>query len=137
MLVALPVGHALLAGKRRALTLPQLKDERFILVRQTGAPGLYADLLALCEQQGFTPTIGHEVGRMMSALSLVAAGEGVAVVPASMQGVHAQAVEYRPLAEARSLNAPLTLVFRESEYRGALKSLIDLVRKAAPAAGAA
>ena len=137
VLAALPVGHALLARKARALSLPQLKGEPFILVRQTGAPGLYADLLALCEQQGFTPTVGHEVGRMMSALSLVAAGEGVAVVPASMEGAHAKAVEYRPLADARSLNAPLTLVYRAAEYRGTLKSFVDLVRKAAPAREAA
>lgn len=132
VLVALPAGHALLQGKRKSLALPQLKDERFILVRQSGAPGLYADLLALCEQQGFTPTVGHEVGRMISALSLVAAGEGIAVVPASMQGVHPGLVEYRPLAQARSLTAPVTLVYRASELRGALQSFVQLVRQVAP-----
>ena len=130
VLVALPVDHPLLAGKRKSLSLPQLKDERFILVRQAGAPGLYAELLALCEQQGFTPRVGHEVERMMTALNLVAAGEGITVVPASMQGAHAESVVYRPLSGARSLNAPLTLVYRSAEYRGALKSLVDLVRKA-------
>jgi DNA-binding transcriptional LysR family regulator len=134
VLAALPAGHRLLAGKRKTLALAQLKDERFILVRQSGAPGLYAELLALCEQQGFTPTVGHEVGRMMSALSLVAAGEGIAVVPASMQGAHAGLVEYRPLAHARSLNAPVTLVYRSAELRGALKSFVALVRQVAPAA---
>ncbi|NML47272.1 LysR family transcriptional regulator [Ramlibacter sp. G-1-2-2] len=132
VLVALPAGHALLRGKRKALALPQLQDERFILVRQSGAPGLYADLLALCEQQGFTPTVGHEVGRMISALSLVAAGEGIAVVPASMQGVHPGLVEYRPIAQARSLTAPVTLVYRASELRGALQSFVQLVRQVAP-----
>jgi DNA-binding transcriptional LysR family regulator len=136
VLVALPVGHAMLKGKPRALSLSELRGERFILVRQTGAPGLYANVLALCEKLGFSPAIAHEVGRMTTALSLVAAGEGVTVVPASMEGVHAQAVQYRPLKNARSLDAPLTLAFRESDRKGALRSFVDLVRKSASKAAA-
>jgi DNA-binding transcriptional LysR family regulator len=134
VLVALPVGHPLLAGKPRALSINELRNQAFILVRQTGASGLYANLLSLCEQQGFAPTIGHEVSRMMTALNLVAAGEGVTVVPASMQGVHPQAIEYRPLKGARSLDAPLTLIFRESECKGALRSFVELVRGSVPGA---
>ncbi|MES3001542.1 MAG: LysR family transcriptional regulator [Pseudomonadota bacterium] len=133
VLAALPVGHRLLKGKARAISLPQLKDEPFILVRQSGAAGLYANLLQLCEKQGFTPTVVHEVGRMMTALNLVAAGEGVTVVPASMQGAHPQALQFRPLLGATSLDAPLTLVFREADCHGALRSFVELVRASAAA----
>lgn len=131
VLAALPAGHPLLARKAKPLSLPALKSEPFILVRQSGAPGLYAQLLSLCEELGFTPTVAHEVSRMMTALNLVAAGEGVTVVPASMRGAHAQAIEYRPLSGARSLDAPLTLVHREGEESAALRSFVGLVREAA------
>jgi DNA-binding transcriptional LysR family regulator len=131
VLAALPVGHKLLTKTPRPLSLGKLRDERFILVRQTGAPGLYANLLSLCEQQGFTPAVGHEVARMTTALTLVAAGQGITVVPASMRGVHPEAVEYRALEGAHSLDAPLTLVFREAEFQGPLKSFVELVRAAA------
>lgn len=134
VLVALPTGHKLLTKTPRPLSLGKLKDESFILVRQSGAPGLYANLLSLCEKQGFTPTVGHEVSRMTTALTLVAAGQGIAVVPASMQGVHAEAIEYRALEGTDSLDAPLTLVFRQAEYQGALRSFVDLVRASAPKA---
>jgi DNA-binding transcriptional LysR family regulator len=134
VLAALPVGHPLLARRRRALPLKDLRDERFILVRQAGAPGMYAQLLAMCEKQGFTPGVAHEVGRMMTALNLVAAGDGVAVVPASMQGAHPHAIQYRPLEGSRSLDAPLTLVYRKAECQGALKSFVDMVHAAAKAA---
>ncbi|WP_295849803.1 LysR family transcriptional regulator [uncultured Xylophilus sp.] len=146
VLVALPVDHPLLHAptsapappKRRggspaaagALRLAQLRDERFILVRRPGAPGLYADLLALCEAQGFRPQVVHEVPRMMTSLNLVAAGEGVTVVPASMQGAHPQAVAYRPLADGGPLDAPLTLAWRTAEGSAALQSFIGLVRAA-------
>lgn len=129
VLVALPVDHALLARAGKSLSLKQLRGESFIFVRQAGAPGLYANLLAKCEQQGFTPRVGHEVGRMMTALSLVAAGQGVAVVPASMRGAHAQSIEYRSLKDASSLDAPLTLAYRQGDASAALRSFVSLVHR--------
>jgi DNA-binding transcriptional LysR family regulator len=133
VLAALPVGHRLLEGKARALPLARLTGETFILVRQSGAPGLYANLLSLCAKEGFTPA-SIEVARMMTALNLVAAGAGVTVVPASMQGAHPHAIGYRPLAGARSLDAPLTLAFREANPEGALKSFVQLARTCARSA---
>ena len=130
VLVALPAGHPL-ADAPQGLRLKALRGERFILVRRSGAPGLYAELLALCEKRGFLPTVTHEVPRMMTALNLVAAGEGVTVVPASMRGAHPEAIAYRPLADGASLDAPLTLVWRRGDEQGALGSFIALVREAA------
>jgi DNA-binding transcriptional LysR family regulator len=133
VLAALPTGHRLLRGKARALPLAALKDETFILVRRPGGAGLYANLLALCEKRGFAPAASLEVDRMMTALNLVAAGAGVTVVPASMQGVHPHAIGYRALEGAHSLDAPLTLAFREAELDGALRSFVQLARGAARA----
>ena len=110
---ALPMDHALAAGG--PLTLARLCEEGLILVRRPGAPGLYADLLALCHAQGLRPRVVAEVDRMMTNLNLVAAGVGVSVVPESMVGVHAHAIAYRPLADAGRLDAPLTLVSRVDE----------------------
>ncbi|WP_395703309.1 LysR family transcriptional regulator [Aquabacterium sp.] len=135
--VALPLAHplALREGTARArarpVALKQLADDPFILVRRPGAPGLYANLLALCEAQGFVPRIAAEVDRMMTSLNLVAAGVGVTVVPASMQGAHAQAVVYRPLAEGGRLDAPLTLVYREDDCEGPAAHFTSLARRLA------
>lgn len=107
-LLALPRDHAL-AG-RDAVPLAALHGEPLILARRPGAPGLYANLLALCEARGVHPRVVAEVERMMSNLNLVAAGLGLTVVPASMRGTHAHAVVYAALADAR-LDAPLTLVW--------------------------
>ena len=137
VLVALPLDHPLLARRARSLTLQQLRNERFILVRRSGAPGLYAQLLALCEQRGFSPQVASEVDRMMTALNMVAAGDGITVVPASMRGAHPEAISFRPLAGARSLVAPLTLAYRDADCQGALRSFVQLVRSAAPAAARA
>lgn len=128
VLAALPVGHPALRGET-PLALRTLASESLILVRQRGAPGLYAQLLAWCEAEGLTATVTQDVDRMMTALNLVAAGEGVTVVPASMRGVHPEAIVFRPLADAR-LDAPLTLVWREADENPALRAFVALVRQA-------
>lgn len=117
VMAALPIDHPLAAstGRSRRLTLAQLCSEGLILVRRPGAPGLYAQLLALCHAQGLGPHVVAEVDRMMTNLNLVAAGVGLSVVPASMAGVHPHAIRYLPLAGSEALDAPLTLVARHEE----------------------
>ena len=132
--VALPSDHPLALGRSarpRPVALRQLAAEPFILVRRPGAPGLYANLLALCEEHGIRPHVAAEVERMMTGLSLVAAGVGVSVVPASMEGIHPHAVAYRRLAEGARLDAPLTLVHRADDTGRAVTMFTDLARQAA------
>lgn len=138
VLVALPGDHPLARRRPAELALADLRDEGFILVRQPGAPGLYANLLALCEQHGFHPRIAAEVERMVTSLNLVAAGAGIAVVPTSMEGLHPHAVVYVPLKEGALLDAPLTLVYRSKEASGPTAHFLgiarDTARKAQPRA---
>jgi DNA-binding transcriptional LysR family regulator len=117
VMVAIPIDHryAKSAPGTRPLSLAQLCTEGLILVRRPGAPGLYAELLALCQTQGLRPRVVAEVERMMTNLNLVAAGVGLSVVPASMTGVHGHAIAYRALAVSGKLDAPLTLVSRSDE----------------------
>ncbi|QFZ83707.1 LysR family transcriptional regulator [Variovorax paradoxus] len=118
--VAMPSDHRFATaanGKKPAkpLSLSKLCEEGIILVRRPGAPGLYAELLALCHAQGLRPRVVAEVDRMMTNLNLVAAGVGLSVVPTSMTGVHAHAIAYTRLADGGQLDAPLTLVSRVDE----------------------
>ena len=115
------------AGKNAAVALKDFQGENLILVRRSGAPGLYANLLALCAERGIYPNVVAEVERMMTNLNLVAAGAGISVVPASMQHVHAKTVAYRPLGKSIHLNAPLTLVYRAADCTGATAFFVELV----------
>ncbi|MBS0339844.1 MAG: LysR family transcriptional regulator [Proteobacteria bacterium] len=118
MVAALPIDRAEalpVRMRKKGLPLKRLCEDPLILVRRPGAPGMYADLLALCHSQGLAPRVAAEVDRMMTNLNLVAAGVGASVVPASMAGVHAHAVAYLPLEGCDSLDAPLTLAWRDGE----------------------
>ncbi len=135
VLIALPVGHRLLPARKTllppVLKLSDLREESLILVRRPGAAGLYASFLELCRGAGFEPRVALEVDRMMTNLNLVAAGAGVSLVPASMRGMHPHAIVYCPLADAGTLDAPLTLAYRAGELGGALASFVTLARKVA------
>lgn len=135
MLLTLPVGHRLLAGHDPSaappsISLADLQDEQFILVRRPGAPGMYANLIKACQNAGFNPKIAFEVERMLTNVSLVAAGAGVSIVPSSMKDVHKESVVYCPIAHARPrLHAPITLVCRSFNQLPPLQNFIDLSRE--------
>ena len=134
VVVALPVGHRLARGRaaRRAPVAPRdLDKENLILVRRPGAPGLYANLLSICETAGARPKVVAEVERMMTSLNLVAAGAGITVVPASMQGAHPQAIVYRPFQRHARIDAPITLVFRDGEPNRSVETFVNLARSIA------
>jgi DNA-binding transcriptional LysR family regulator len=129
LLLTLPVGHRLLAGKG-PVSLRNLADEPLILVRRPGAPGMYANFLQACRNAGFEPNVAFEVERMLTNVSLVAAGAGVSVVPASMRGFHEHSVAYRSIRDAKPrLVAPITLVCRELHQSPQVANFIALARE--------
>lgn len=132
MLLVLPTGHPVLENRRGdsapAVSLKSLKDERFILVRRHGAPGMYSNLIDACKRAGFTPDIAIEVERMLTNISLVAAGAGVSAVPASMRGFHAESVVYCRIREREAgLSAPLTMASKEDDVSPAVHHFRELV----------
>src|ERR1700722_10356628 len=130
MVVALPSGHEL-AGPGDPLVLAALAGETFILYRRPVGPGLHDAIIAACDRAGFSPQIGQEAPRMLSTLSLVAAGLGVTVVPASMSRLEAEGVVYRPLDASAELTAPLNLAYRRNEISAAVRRFVGLVQKSA------
>ena len=132
MVAALPSGHPLSTG-RDPLPLAALASETFILYRRPVGPGLHDAIIAACDRAGFSPTIGQEAPRMLSTLSLVAAGLGVTVVPASMSRLEAEGVAYRPLDASTPLTAPLNLAYRRDEISAAVRRFVGLVQRSAAA----
>jgi DNA-binding transcriptional LysR family regulator len=129
MVAALPSGHALTASD--TLPLAALAGETFILYRRPVGPGLHDAIIAACDRAGFSPKIGQEAPRMLSTLSLVAAGLGVTVVPASMSRLEAEGVVYRPIDPRTELTAPLNLAYRRDEISAAVRRFVALVQRSA------
>ncbi len=140
LLIALPSRHPLAAragqGGIPRVRLRDLAAESFILVRRPGAPGMYGDLIEACRKVGFSPNVVAEVDQMLTNVTLVAAGVGVSVVPASMRDIHQEEVCYAEAADAPQLAAPLTLVSRAGETNPVAQRFVRFAREAGEAARA-
>jgi DNA-binding transcriptional LysR family regulator len=133
MVAAFPAGHRLAGdGTAPRLPLATLEAETFILYRRPLGPGLYDAIIAACQRAGYSPRIGQEAPRMLATLSLVAAGLGVTLIPASMRRIGIEGVAYRPLDRKAGLIAPLNLACRRGESAPAVRRFIALVRRTAP-----
>ncbi|CAN5837024.1 LysR substrate-binding domain-containing protein [soil metagenome] len=95
LLVAIPASHRL-AG-RTSLTVTDLRDEDLVAHAGGGRSVMGAVLTGLCADAGFTPRIRHEVEETSTLVTLVAAGLGMAVVPAPTSALGIAGVVYRPL----------------------------------------
>jgi DNA-binding transcriptional LysR family regulator len=135
LLVVLPAGHRLLARRSKGgLDLRELAEERFILVRRPGAPGIYENLILACRAAGFEPLVVAEVAHMLTNINLVAAGAGISVVPASMREVNLRQVGYRRLQAAAGLTAPLTMTYVADNADPVLHNFIATTRRLLDAA---
>lgn len=133
MLLALPADHPLAVGPTRALPLSELASEAFVLYRRRVGLGLYDAILVACREAGFSPMVIQEAPRMTATLSLVAAGLGVSIVPASMQRLRSDGIVYRTLSHCPGLSAPLHMATRIGDSSSVLKRFRELVSQAASA----
>jgi DNA-binding transcriptional LysR family regulator len=80
--VILPKGHRLAKDKR--LRINQLQDESFVAYGRRWAPGFFDSIMQMCTREGFSPNIIQETGEMYTAIALVKAGVGIAILPQSV-----------------------------------------------------
>jgi DNA-binding transcriptional LysR family regulator len=132
MVVALPAAHPLAGGAGAApRALRDFAAEPFIAFARVEGPGMFDVTVAACLRAGFTPRLGQEAPRITSTLGLVAAGLGVALVPASLRRVHMDGVAYCELAPADCPTVPLHLATRRGVGSAVLRSFLDTVREVA------
>jgi len=130
MVAAFPAAHPLPRRGRRSVRLEELAGEPLLLLHRTkDGPGFYDIIITACQTAGFSPRIVQETEKNLPTLTLVAAGLGVAIMPASMQYVGMEGVSYRRINGAPGLRAPLHLAWREDADSGALQRLIGIARK--------
>ncbi len=126
LVAALPAGHPL-AGQ--PVDLRRLASERFVITQRDTSPALFDKVIALCRGAGFSPAIAASSSVSSGVLTLVAAGEGVAILPKNTLRLAPAGVVFAPL---RSRDASIDLVIAWNPKReGPLhRSFLQLARKA-------
>ncbi|MEG4641481.1 LysR family transcriptional regulator [Paracoccus sp. APAP_BH8] len=125
VMIALPRQHPLAARDR--LALAELSDQPFVMFGLQQSR--FADYLyQCCLQAGFTPQIRQQVVEVQSLLSLVGANMGVALLPASMQGLAWANVMFRPIAPEPP-QVPLYAISRQGDPSPTLHHFIAIIRE--------
>lgn len=122
-LVALPETHPL--AELNSIPLSVLADQPFIFYPPKLGTGVYEQVGAMCREAGFAPRIVQEAKQAAAIMSLVAAGLGVSLVPASLRCVAIQGAVYRPL-EGNATHTEVALAHRAGGCGAAAKAFIDI-----------
>jgi DNA-binding transcriptional LysR family regulator len=126
MVAALRTGHALL--RRSRLSLAALAREPLVLYPARPRPSFADQVLQVFRDRGFSPTVAIEANELQTAIGLVAAGLGAALVPQSVQRLHRDDVDYRPLVETDA-TTPVIMNFRSGDESPLLAQFRGLVMR--------
>jgi len=126
LVAVLSAKHPLAQGDEKGLFLSALAQEPFVFFPRSYGSGLYAQLLSLARDAGFSPHFAQEAGEAMTIIGLVAAGLGVSVLPASYQRMRIDGVVYRPLLDPAAVSA-VWLVQRKEQRSPMAKAFVDLL----------
>jgi DNA-binding transcriptional LysR family regulator len=132
LLLALPDGHPALDADE--VDLADVRDEPFVLPEQHDIPGIHAAVTAMFADAGIAPRVAQRgVWLVQTVLGLVAAGVGLAVVPASVRVLQRRGVALRPVRDARQ-QVELAAVWREEEMSPTLGGLLAAAAAVPPPA---
>ena len=90
-----PVDHPL--AERPAIGLAELSDDGFVTMRAAQGSTLREAIFSACAAAGFRPRVAQEVTDPYTALSLVAGGVGVSLMPASVASIMPGGTVFIPL----------------------------------------
>lgn len=124
LLVAVPAAHRL--SERRQVRIADLRGEAFIGHAGQGRSTMSAVVATLCSQAGFVPMVRHEVAETSTLVTLVAAGLGVAIVPAPTAELDILGVRYVPLSPA-SLTVDLLAAHTATNAPPSLPRVLELL----------
>ncbi|EME37381.1 MULTISPECIES: LysR family transcriptional regulator [Kocuria] len=125
LVVALPT-HSPLASDR-PLSMVELTEQRFVTYPPESV--MYRMTADLCREAGFQHRVSQMAQETSTILSFVAAGGGVALMPASVRSVQLRGVRYRELED--SPHAELAVAWRREDRSVLLSNFIQLVTELA------
>jgi DNA-binding transcriptional LysR family regulator len=126
LVIALPPKHRL--ASRSRLPLSAMANELFILPPHDVVPVFHDAVLKACPAAGCIPHAPHEADHLHMVLGLVAAGAGVALVPASARKIQHDQVTYRALHPPPD-KLETALAWRRDDKSPALAEFIATARR--------
>lgn len=126
LMVCLPAQHPL--ARQRRLSLAMLAQERLLWFERRLHPTYYDHCQNVFDRCDFSPARLPEPTDHHVLLSMVAAGQGVSLIPQSLRRITHPGVVFRPLAEGRLLQISVSIVHAPDLNATGVHTLIGLLR---------
>ncbi|WP_293794413.1 LysR substrate-binding domain-containing protein [uncultured Pantoea sp.] len=122
--LAVPIQHAL--AQRERVVVADFQHEAMIIPDRRTRPHSHDLTMSLFKQAGFTPHIAQFAEEKQTILSLVSAGLGLAVVPASYRTMNSDSVSYIALDLPEEIKGlPLSIAWQKGNED---RFLLDMLR---------
>ncbi len=123
LVVAVPSGHRLAQERQASVRLMDLTSENLLLYPTAPRPSFIDYVLELFEARNLKANYFTEVRELHIALGLVAAGEGLTIVPKTLEHLRSQEVAYIPFEDGL-LTSPIVMSVRHFDKSELLKTLL-------------
>ena len=126
LVMVLPAEHPL--SECVNLSLSALKDEPFVMTPRRLGPSFYDQIVGACLEAGFSPRVVQEAIQMQTIIGMVAAGIGVALVPASESNLTRKGVVYKPMQD-EGLEVELAIAWEPEDPSPTLRAFLKIVEE--------
>lgn len=115
-------------ASRQRVRLSDLAGEQFVLLDRPVATGLYDHIIAACRSAGFSPQINNSPDLMATVLTLVAAEQGISIVPEGVQNLRSRQIAFIPVTPAID-PIPLIVCWRSNQAAPPRDAFLQLVQR--------
>lgn len=126
LVAAFPFTHRLAQGDG-PVSLHELAREPMIIYPRSPRPSYADQVISLLRDHSIEPRIVHEARELQIAIGLVAAEEGVAIVPESVHRARSHDIAYRDLAEP--VTSPIIMSHRMGDHSPELELMIRVIAR--------
>jgi DNA-binding transcriptional LysR family regulator len=134
LVLAVPRTHEF--SRMRTVRIRDLRDHPLITYPRASGIGLYWHVLDLCAKAGFRPRVVKEVAEPTTIVGLVAAGIGLAIVPADTRYIQLDGVAFVRLQDPAAVST-LYLSYRKNDDDPHLRALVATLRERTSSADSA
>ena len=124
LVAAFSVDHPL-AAQKGPVSLQDLAGEPQIIYPRAPRPSYADQVLSLLRDHAIEPRVAHEARELQVAIGLVAAGEGIAIVPESVRYARSRDVMFRDLVEPAT--SPIIISHRVQDHSPELALMMNII----------
>ncbi len=124
LVLAVPCNHRFVGKKE--ISLDQIVSEKIIIYPQKPRPSFADQILEIFKFIGLQPEKLFEARELHIALGLVAAGEGVSLVPKGLARVNVQDTEFIPIVDDHAFS-PIMMSTRTKDKSDNIRNILNII----------